>query len=688
VRDPGTSRAATEPSVVRIVVFEEADGATGDGARTRSALERIGAEVQFLRASSVSTCVEAASAGDVDLVVLSRIPSSEIAALHLALGGESPPIVAVIDSHAEESAALDAFRAGASDCVRETDDYADVLPVVALEQIRRWRQQRARAAASRKIAWLERLQDAIVSQIPVSLIVLDVDGRVVDGNPEFCRAFEVVGKQVKGARPEDVLPWDLLDSGALQDLIPPISSPIQSGSRLARTRGADGESRVYDVRGQRLDDEGRVLIALSDVTETELLSRRVGALERYNENIVQSINSALLVVDRAGRITFANPTAGQILGRASHELLGRQVADWFSPGDGGPSTLSRTLADGLRFKGAEAMIRLDSGAALPIGISSTPLVDEEGRTHGAVAIFQDLSEIKQLQQQVLQQEKMASIGQLAAGIAHEINNPMGFIHANLHQMSEYLEDLAGYLDAVGALRAASEGGASGPIEAAARQLAEEGERIDIAFLREDFAKAVRESQEGSERIRHIVRDLRDFSHKGSAERSLADVNQCVDTTANIVFTMMKHAVELEKEYADLRPLRCYPMELKQVFMNILVNAYQAIESAIGRDGSRGLIRIVTFEEADGITVRISDTGVGISEADRKRIFEPFFSTKEVGAGTGLGLSTSYAIVERHGGRMTVESVVGEGSTFSVWLPFEPPPPEAEDDPAAQREDAD
>jgi two-component system NtrC family sensor kinase len=188
---------------------------------------------------------------------------------------------------------------------------------------------------------------------------------------------------------------------------------------------------------------------------------------------------------------------------------------------------------------------------------------------------------------------------------------------------------------------------------------------------------VRESQEGSERIRHIVRDLRDFSHRGSAERTLADVNQCVDTTANIVFTMMKHHVTLEKEYAELPRLRCYPMELKQVFMNLLVNAYQAIEQGIGRDGEAGVIRIVSAQRDGGIVVRITDSGIGIAPEDQSRIFDPFFTTKAVGTGTGLGLSTSYAIVERHGGTMTVESVPGRGSTFEVWLPLEPPDPAAD-----------
>ncbi|HKX45690.1 MAG TPA: ATP-binding protein, partial [Planctomycetota bacterium] len=422
--------------------------------------------------------------------------------------------------------------------------------------------------------------------------------------------------------------------------------------------------------GQRLDEAGRVLLVLSDVSRAEWLSRRLDALERYNENIIQSINSALLVVDRQGRITFANPTAGQILGLDPAGLPGRRIDDCFETADGATSLLQQALDDGVRFKGAETMIRLSSGAVVPIGISCTPLAGPDGRAQGAVAIFQDLSEIKQLQQRSLQQEKLASIGQLAAGVAHEINNPMGFIHANLYQMTEYLGDLDAYLAAAERLRATARRARDEDVQQAASALEEVAQRIDLDFLRDDFRKAILESQEGSERIRHIVRDLRDFSHKGTADRSLADVNQCVDTTANIVLTMMKHRVVLEKDYAELPELLCYPMELKQVFMNLLVNAYQAIEQALGRDGEVGVIRIETRSRDDGIAVRISDTGVGIPAEDRQRIFDPFFTTKEVGTGTGLGLSTSYAIVERHGGRMSVESEPGRGSTFEVWLPYD------------------
>ena len=531
------------PALIRIVVFEP----PGPPNETLAALDRIGAEVEFSRCTHLETCAQAAADDEVDLVVFDRRATTEISAVLAALGASAPPSVAILDKGSPESDALEAFRAGVSDCVREAGDYAEVLPVVALEQIRRWRQQRKRAVADRKIAWLE----------------------------------------------------------------------------------------------------------------------------RYSENIVQSINSALLVVDVDGQITLANSTAGATLDADPLEMTARSIDEWFPSSALEPSLVRQTLEKGIRFRGAETMIALPGRDAVPIGISCTPLLDSDGDTHGAVAIFQDLSEIKQLQQQILQQEKMASIGQLAAGVAHEINNPMGFIHANLYQMAEYLDDLDAYLEVVDSLVETANEVANPALGSVLGRLAETRKRVDFNFLREDFRKAVLESQEGSERIRHIVRDLRDFSHKGNAERSLADVNQCVDTTANIVFTMMKHSVVLEKEYGELPELSCYPMELKQVFMNLLVNAYQSIEEALASGSHEAAIRIVTAEKNAGIMVRVTDTGVGISESDRQRIFDPFFTTKEVGAGTGLGLSTSYAIIERHGGRMTVDSEPQQGATFEVWLPLDP-----------------
>ncbi len=309
--------------------------------------------------------------------------------------------------------------------------------------------------------------------------------------------------------------------------------------------------------------------------------------------------------------------------------------------------------------GAAQCVRVGSDYANVLPATALELIHQwqRKREHG------------ELERQVLQSEKMASIGQLAAGVAHEINNPVGFIHANLFQMSEYLQDLQGVWERMQVLQETIEGGRDlAGIRAASEALRDVCQEIDFDYVKKDIVKAVSESQEGSERIRHIVRDLRDFSRQDGGEPTLTDVNMCVDSTANIVWTMAKHAVTLKKDYGELPQLRCHRMQIEQVLMNLLVNACQAIEEM--GDGGNGEkeVTVRTERRDDGVAIIIRDTGVGISPENIARIFDPFFTTKDVGAGTGLGLSTSYNIVQRHGGEIRVESEVGNGTTFDVWIP--------------------
>jgi len=405
------------------------------------------------------------------------------------------------------------------------------------------------------------------------------------------------------------------------------------------------------------------------VRERGAAERRIRDLERFNEDVIRNMNSAVLVMDTDGSITSGNPPAAQILGRQEAELIGRQADDWFQD-ETGRSIVARTLSTGARFRGAESVITRPDGSVVPIGISCAPISAADGSCRGAVATFQDLSEIRLLERQVLQTEKMASIGQLAAGVAHEINNPTGFIHANLYQMSEYVGDLRRVWTLVEQLRKCAAQAEPTDLRRTAEELASLSDEVDVDFLLSDLAKAIRESQEGAERIRHIVHDLRDFSHPDTGERVLADVNQCVDSTATIVWPMMKHMVTLEKEYQDLPSVPCFPTQIKQVFTNLMVNAYQAIEEKVGDGGEQGRIRLDTRRRGDAVVVSVSDTGIGIDPASVDRIFDPFFTTKKVGAGTGLGLSTCFSILQRHGGAIEVESTPGEGSTFRVVLPLD------------------
>jgi PAS domain S-box-containing protein len=403
------------------------------------------------------------------------------------------------------------------------------------------------------------------------------------------------------------------------------------------------------------------------VRERGAAERRIRDLERFNEDVIRNMNSAVLVVDTAGLISACNMTAAQILGRVEDDLIGRRADEWFRDPTGA-GIVARTLSSGERFRGAECIITRPDHSVVPIGISCAPISAADGRVRGAVATFQDLSEIRLLQRQVLQTEKMASIGQLAAGVAHEINNPTGFIHANLYQMSEYVGDLRRAWTLVEQLQKCVAHGDAKEVRRTSEELASLAEEVDVDFLLSDLGKAIRESQEGAERIRHIVHDLRDFSHPDTGERVLADVNQCLDSTATIVWPMMKHLVVLEKEFHDLPSVPCFPTQIKQVFTNLMVNAYQAIEEKLGDAGEIGRIQLATRRSGDTVVVSVSDTGVGIDAESVDRIFDPFFTTKKVGAGTGLGLSTSFSIVQRHGGRIEVDSTPGSGSTFRVILP--------------------
>ncbi len=263
-----------------------------------------------------------------------------------------------------------------------------------------------------------------------------------------------------------------------------------------------------------------------------------------------------------------------------------------------------------------------------------------------------LSKVEEAQQQLLQSEKMAAIGQLAAGVAHEINNPVGFVNSNLGTLKTYIGNLFAVIEAYQAVDA---GGERKMLDAALV-------KADLEFLRDDLPSLLAESQDGLGRVTKIVQDLKDFSRVDQAERQLANLNEALESTLNVVWNEIKYKAEVVRQLGDIPEVECVPAQINQVFMNLLVNAAQAIEQ-------HGRITIGSGVENDYVWFEVSDTGKGMSQEVRNRIFEPFYTTKPIGQGTGLGLSISYDIIcKKHGGRIDVSSEPGQGTTFRLWLP--------------------
>lgn len=311
----------------------------------------------------------------------------------------------------------------------------------------------------------------------------------------------------------------------------------------------------------------------------------------------------------------------------------------------------------------ECQIELADGQTCQVLARFNPMEDISYKFPGTVVILKDITaakqaelELKQMQDQMVQQEKMASVGQLAAGVAHEINNPIGFINSNLTTLQKYMSRLMEYLHA--AEEKASTGGAEDH-----EALLSLRKKLKIDYIFDDVGEMIEECLDGSARVKGIVQDLKNFSRVEHADYTEVNLNETLETAINIAWNELKYVAKLEKDFGDIPMLGCYPQQLSQVFLNLLLNAAQAIDG-------EGTITMRTWQrDPESVCIAISDTGQGIPAEILPRIFEPFFTTKKIGQGTGLGLSISYGIIKRHAGDIRVESDVGNGTTFTLTLPL-------------------
>ncbi|MET3131551.1 two-component system NtrC family sensor kinase [Oxalobacteraceae bacterium GrIS 1.11] len=383
------------------------------------------------------------------------------------------------------------------------------------------------------------------------------------------------------------------------------------------------------------------------------------------------------------KMTFVSNNALNVLGYRPEDM----VADpnfWFDhihPDDAPNifSSLALVFTEGQR--AYEYRFRISDGSYLWMHDALRLIRDEQGAPLEVIGALTDITSRKTMEEalqakgeeqqslivklqeahdQLLQSEKMASIGQLAAGIAHEINNPVGFVNSNMGSLQTYVTTLFGVIDAYEQSITALKGNPEVAIH-----MAKIRAEADLAFLKDDVTDLVRESMDGLKRVKDIVQALKDFSHVGETEWQIADLHHGMDSTLNIVSNEIKYKATVDKQYGVLPQVKCLASQLNQVFMNLLVNASHAIKE-------RGTITIRTGCANDWVWIEVGDSGCGIAPENLNRIFEPFFTTKPVGSGTGLGLSLSYGIVNKHGGKIEVVSEVGKGTRFTVRLPVNPP----------------
>ncbi len=475
------------------------------------------------------------------------------------------------------------------------------------------------------------------------------------------------------------LPGCLLTSGYSASVVigaVTYSSPAHLGSALMNAFGVMAAGMLYSLVAARV---GSVLQSHRQVN-TLLHTRNTEIANSRNElyQFLEKMPLGVCLVDPQGRAVFANEEAKGILGRRIppnadvRDLVSVYPRGTNRPYDDAKSPLTRAL-QGVSASADDIDVEV-AGRRKPLYVKAAPIRGPQGVIRYALVTVEDISDKVRAETERLHGQKLESVGQLAAGVAHEINTPMQYIGDNAHfletavnnvmQMLTFQQDLLTQLD-------------DPSVVAARSRLDAEAKKLKIAFLQRKIPRALRSTIEGVEAVSKIVRAMKEFSHPGSTEKTPTDINKAIETTITVSKNEWKYAADLDLNLADDLPqVPCLPGEINQVILNLIVNAAHAVDDANKRaeeQDAKGRIAITTKRVASGIELVVEDTGSGIPPEHIRKIYDPFFTTKEVGRGTGQGLAiTRSIIVDKHGGTIDVTSTVGKGSRFTIFLPLRSP----------------
>ncbi len=437
---------------------------------------------------------------------------------------------------------------------------------------------------------------------------------------------------------------------------------------------SDGTSLPVEYWSYPVKHEGKIVgcvVTFVDITERKMAQDALRRAHQEAELFINSVPSILISISRDSRIKRWNLAATKVFGLAQAEVVGKSLAEcgihWVRS-DIHVEIGSWCAAQESRR--VEALPFLIDGETRFLGLTLNWISAPEERIDELLIIGSDVTEREILGQQLRQAQKLEAIGQLAAGIAHEINTPTQYVGDNTRFLQE---SWPSFKELISISREIRQEAALGPISPQVLQRFDAlAQTADFEYLQTEIPRAIEQSLEGTQRVAKIVRAMKEFSHPGVEEKRSIDINKAIETTITVARNEWKYVAEMETHFDfDLPLVLCHAGEFNQVILNLLINAAQAIAQSVD-DGSqeKGKIVVSTSHDQEWAEISISDTGAGIPEAVRSRVFEPFFTTKPVGKGTGQGLALAHtAIVRRHGGKIWFDSEVGKGTTFFIRMPL-------------------
>ncbi|TVM15171.1 hypothetical protein DPQ33_15870 [Oceanidesulfovibrio indonesiensis] len=515
----------------------------------------------------------------------------------------------------------------------------------------------------------KRYKSLFEDNVMVMLLIDPESGAIIDANQAACEYY--------GLPRERLLEISLMDI-AIRDpgeLLGNLRRAVRNDAHkfLCNHRRADGEIRHVEIFSgpHVLNDRTLVVASVHDVTrrtraealarEKEALLQRILSLMKIGIFIIDDEQRRILDFNKVSTKMFSLPSREGVLGQTSQSVLFPMLRD----ADTHKELRDRDL-DVDNARNRELYLTTSDGLSFPVLFNAFPLVQEERQN--IILTFLDISERKELERQLTHAQKLESIGQLAAGIAHEINTPTQYVSDNARFIKDAFSDILKLVERLMAfLDSCKE--SHGENEKT-RELDDLAEEVELDFLREEVPKALDQSLEGLDRISSIVMAMKKFSHPGESGMKHTDINDALENTLVVSRNEWKYVAEVETDFdRSMAPALCFPDDLNQVFLNVIVNAAHAIAEKVEGTDQKGTIRIATRDAEKYVEITISDTGSGIPEKHRGRLFDPFFTTKRVGKGTGQGLAISYSVVvDKHGGEIFFDTVEGEGTTFHIRIP--------------------